>query len=255
MSAPLNLPRAHGQERLAALKGLNLALLVNAEHHRVERRFCVKAHKVTNLFDELGILRERETLAAMGLQAESPPNAADALHLLTRDRPFSASGSFFGFAGAPRFSISSLSVISRNNMIQANTNKPLITVVGEIDPYALNDAIIDPIGPQNGVDNLRLLAPEGGVAFIGGLPDLSRVDDLPYSIAIHDIGLGGVLVAPQFRRLQEDLGRMAAEMIALVAGEIRSTVSEVISLEEIPKGLATLAEGHVRGKIVARVRA
>jgi NADPH2:quinone reductase len=118
------------------------------------------------------------------------------------------------------------------------------------------DAIIDPIGPQNGVNNLRLLAPEGGVAFIGGLPDLSRVDDLPYSIAIHDIGLGGVLVAPQFRRLQEDLGRMAAEMIALVArGEIRSTVSEIISLQEIPKGLVTLAEGHVRGKIVARVRA
>jgi NADPH:quinone reductase len=118
------------------------------------------------------------------------------------------------------------------------------------------DAIIDPIGPQNGIDNLRLLAPEGGVAFIGGLPDLGRVDDLPYSIAIHDIGLGGVLVAPQFRRLQEDLGRMAAEMIALVArGEIRSTVSEIISLEEIPTGLVTLAEGHVRGKIVARVRA
>jgi hypothetical protein len=65
-----------------------------------------------------------------------------------------------------------------------------------------------------------------------------------------------VLVAPQFRRLQEDLGRMAAEMIGLVArGELRSTVSEIISLQEIPKGLVTLAEGHVRGKIVARVRA
>jgi hypothetical protein len=103
MSAPLNLPRAHGQERLAALKGLNLTLLVDAEHHRVERRFHVKAHKLTNLFDELGILRERETLAAMGLQAESPPNAADALHLLTRDRPFSASGSFFGLRARPDF--------------------------------------------------------------------------------------------------------------------------------------------------------
>jgi NADPH:quinone reductase-like Zn-dependent oxidoreductase len=114
--------------------------------------------------------------------------------------------------------------------------------------------IIDTIGPRNGVDNLRLLAPEGGVAFIAGLPDLSAVDDLPYAIAIHDIGLGGVLVAPQFRRLQEDLGRMASELIALVAsGEIRSTVSTVISLAEIPKALATLADGHVRGKIVARV--
>jgi len=52
------------------------------------------------------------------------------------------------------------------------------------------------------------LARTGGraVAFIAGLPDLSRLDDLPYSIAIHDIGLGGVLVAAQFRRQQEESG-------------------------------------------------
>jgi NADPH:quinone reductase len=116
----------------------------------------------------------------------------------------------------------------------------------------LFDAIIDTIGARNGVDNLRLLAPEGGVAFIAGLPDLSRIDELPYSVAIHDIGLGGVLVAPQFRRQQEDLAKMASEMISLVErAKIRSTVSQVISLDEIPQSLATLAEGHVRGKIVA----
>jgi NADPH:quinone reductase len=118
----------------------------------------------------------------------------------------------------------------------------------------LFDRIVDTIGPKNGVDNLRLLAPEGGVAFIAGIPDLSGMDDLPYSIAIHDIGLGGVLVAPQFRRQQEDLATMAAEMIALIERkEIRSTVSSVIALEEIPKSLTTLAEGHVRGKIVAQL--
>ena len=124
----------------------------------------------------------------------------------------------------------------------------------EIAGPRLFDAIIDTIGPKNGVDNLRLLAPEGGVAFIAGLPDLSRVDDLPYSVAIHDIGLGGVLVAPQFRRQQEDLAKMASEMITLLErGDIRSTVFRVISLEEIPQSLATLAEGHVRGKIVAQL--
>jgi D-arabinose 1-dehydrogenase-like Zn-dependent alcohol dehydrogenase len=47
---------------------------------------------------------------------------------------------------------------------------------------------------------------------------------------------------------------MASEMIALMErGEIRSTVSSVVSLKEIPQSLATLAEGHVRGKIVARL--
>ena len=36
----------------------------------------------------------------------------------------------FSVSAAPRFPISFLSVISKNNMIQANTHKPLITVVG-----------------------------------------------------------------------------------------------------------------------------
>jgi NADPH2:quinone reductase len=124
----------------------------------------------------------------------------------------------------------------------------------EIAGPRLFDAIIDTIGPRNGVDNLRLLAPEGGVAFIAGIPDLSPVADLPYSIAIHDIGLGGPLVAPQFRHQQEDLAKMASEMIALVeTGEIRSLVGQVISLEQIPQSLTRLAEGHVRGKIVAQI--
>jgi NADPH:quinone reductase-like Zn-dependent oxidoreductase len=59
---------------------------------------------------------------------------------------------------------------------------------------------------------------------------------------------------PQFWRQQEDLAKMASEMIALVErSEIRSTVSSVIPLEEMPKSLIALAEGHVRGKIVARL--
>jgi NADPH2:quinone reductase len=117
------------------------------------------------------------------------------------------------------------------------------------------DAIIDNIGPGNGVDNLGLLGPEGGLACIAGVPDLSVVPDLPYSISIHDIGLGGVMASPAFRRRQEDLGRMATEVMTLVqVGRIRPTAAEEITLEAIPKALERLAEGHVRGKIVARVQ-
>src|ERR1700726_2477437 len=44
---------------------------------------------------------------------------------------------------------------------------------------------------------------------------------------VHDIGLGGVLASPAFRRRQEDLGRMATELMALVeVGKIRPTVAE-----------------------------
>jgi NADPH2:quinone reductase len=112
------------------------------------------------------------------------------------------------------------------------------------------DAIVDNIGPSNGVDNLGLLGPEGGLACIAGIPDLSVVVDLPYSISIHDIGLGGVMASPAFRRRQEDLGRMAL----VEDGKIRPTVTEQIALEAIPEALERLAEGHVRGKIVARVQ-
>ena len=114
------------------------------------------------------------------------------------------------------------------------------------------DAVVDCIGPSNRVDNLGLLGPEGGLACIAGIPDLSVVPDLPYSISIHDIGLGGVLISPAFRRRQEDLGRMATELMTLLQDEkIRPTVTEQIALESIPQALERLAEGHVRGKIVA----
>jgi NADPH:quinone reductase len=113
------------------------------------------------------------------------------------------------------------------------------------------DAVVDCIGPINRVDNLGLLGPEGGLACIAGIPDLSVVPDLPYSISIHDIGLGGVLASPAFRRRQEDLGRMATELMTLVQdGKIKPTVTEQITLESIPQALERLAEGHVRGKIV-----
>ena len=65
--------------------------------------------------------------------------------------------------------------------------------------------------------------------------------DLPYSISIHDIGLGGVLISPAFRRRQEDLGRMATELMTLLQdGKIRPTVTEQIALESIPQALERL---------------
>jgi NADPH:quinone reductase len=107
--------------------------------------------------------------------------------------------------------------------------------------------IIDNIGPGNGADNLGLLGPEGGLACIAGIPDLSVVPDLAYLISIHDIGLGGVMVSPAFRRRQEDLGRVATELMALVQdGKIRPTVAEEMTMEAIPKELERLAEARPR---------
>jgi D-arabinose 1-dehydrogenase-like Zn-dependent alcohol dehydrogenase len=47
---------------------------------------------------------------------------------------------------------------------------------------------------------------------------------------------------------------MATELMTLVQdGKIKPRVTEQISLESIPQALERLAEGHVRGKIVASV--
>jgi len=63
------------------------------------------------------------------------------------------------------------------------------------------------------------------------------------------------MASPAFRRRQEDLGRMATELMTLVeVGKITPTVAEQITLEAIPKALERLAEGQVRGKIVARMQ-
>jgi hypothetical protein len=76
----------------------------------------------------------------------------------------------------------------------------------------------------------RPVRPQDGLARIAGIPDLSAVPDLPYSISIQDIGLGRVLASPAFRRRQEDLGRMATELMTLVQVEkITPTVAEQIA--------------------------
>ncbi len=62
------------------------------------------------------------------------------------------------------------------------------------------------------------------------------------------------MASPAFRRRQEDLGRMVTELMALVQDGKMVTVAEQITMEAIPKELERLAEGHVRGKIVARMQ-
>jgi hypothetical protein len=63
-------------------------------------------------------------------------------------------------------------------------------------------------------------------------------------MVIHNIGLGGVMASPAFRRRQEDLGRMATELMALAQdGKIRPTGAEQITMEAIPKELERRPRG------------
>ena len=80
--ATLGRARPHGQEWLRAIQGLHLALLIDAQDHRVLRRAHVQPGDVAHLLDEVRIPRELERLAAVRLQIERPP---DRVHAGTRD--------------------------------------------------------------------------------------------------------------------------------------------------------------------------
>ena len=46
----------HRQARLSSIQGLDLALLIDAEHHRVSRGINIEANDVTDLGGELGVV-------------------------------------------------------------------------------------------------------------------------------------------------------------------------------------------------------
>ena len=84
VGATFGLAEVHRQDRLRALERLDLRLLVHREDHRIRRRRHVQAHDVPDLLDQLRIRRDLETLRAMRLQPERPPDAAD--HRVTHAR-------------------------------------------------------------------------------------------------------------------------------------------------------------------------
>jgi NADPH2:quinone reductase len=115
------------------------------------------------------------------------------------------------------------------------------------------DAIVDTVGRQTATEGLEMLAFDGGIACVEALPDLSRWRTFHKAISVHEIALGAAYSAGD-RLAQEDLARMAGELVALVAtGRISSLVGEVIPLDAVPDALRRLSERHVRGKIVARI--
>lgn len=69
--------RHHRQDRLLAIKCLDLAFLIDAEDKGSVRRGQVKADDIAYLVDEQRIARQLECLATVWLQAERRPHSAD----------------------------------------------------------------------------------------------------------------------------------------------------------------------------------
>jgi aldehyde dehydrogenase (NAD+) len=78
MAAPCRLTRPHRQHRLAAVKRLDLGLLVHTENGGMLWRRDVEANDVPYLGHEIRVGRELESLHAVGLKTEGTPNALNA---------------------------------------------------------------------------------------------------------------------------------------------------------------------------------
>src|SRR6185436_3384385 len=70
-------PRLDRQARLSAVERLDLALFVDAGHHRVRRRVDIQPDDVTQLGDEFRVTRQFELPYPMRLEAVRAP---DTLH-------------------------------------------------------------------------------------------------------------------------------------------------------------------------------
>ena len=77
MGASLRYSRRQRQQRLGPIQGLNLALLVHAQHHRFGGRIQIQPNDVAHLVDEQRIGGELEGLNPMRLQPEGAPSAAN----------------------------------------------------------------------------------------------------------------------------------------------------------------------------------
>jgi hypothetical protein len=82
MSSPLDLTGAQRQQRLAAIKRLDLGFFIHTQDQRVVRWIEVKPRDITHFFDEQRVLRQLEAFGPVRLQRKRPPDPTD--HGLTQ---------------------------------------------------------------------------------------------------------------------------------------------------------------------------
>ena len=77
----------HRQSWLGTVEGLNLALLVHAQHQGSVRRAEVEADEILNLLDKPLVVRQLEPAREMGLQPVRMPNPLHTCLLYTSPSP------------------------------------------------------------------------------------------------------------------------------------------------------------------------
>ena len=77
MGDSFDIAESHRQDRLGAIQGLDLRLLIDRQDHGVVRRVEVETDHIVHFFDKEWVGGELETLAAVRLQGEELKDAMD----------------------------------------------------------------------------------------------------------------------------------------------------------------------------------
>jgi NADPH:quinone reductase-like Zn-dependent oxidoreductase len=115
------------------------------------------------------------------------------------------------------------------------------------------DYIVDTVGPESATAALQMLAFNGAIACVAGMPDITTIPAFERGFSVHEVALGFAYAVEDEAAL-EDLARIGMEFGALASKkQIRPMVEETVTLEDIPEALVRLSMRHVRGKIVANI--
>jgi NADPH:quinone reductase-like Zn-dependent oxidoreductase len=116
------------------------------------------------------------------------------------------------------------------------------------------DAVIDTVSARSATDSLLLLKHAGHLVAIAGRPDLSTIPEFGLAPTISEVALGAAYTHGGFagrRWLAWGLDRL---MRLTIEGYLHPPAIDVITFDQIPRGLERLARREVDGKLVANLR-
>ncbi len=132
-------------------------------------------------------------------------------------------------------------------------NENVVTRINDLTGGRGVDYIVDTVGSESATIGLEMLACNGAIACIAGLPDMTQLQPFVKGPSVHEVFLGGAYITQDGQAL-DDLAKIGMELGALVVKKvIHPMVEETVTLEDIPDALVRLSMRHVRGKIVAKI--
>lgn len=133
-------------------------------------------------------------------------------------------------------------------------NEDVAQRVAEISGGRGADVILNAVSQETTTAALEMLAFGGHLICVDSLPDLTKVRPFAKALSLHEIALGVAHLSGD-RKAQVELAELGREVGKLLDnGRLRSTLSRVVDLAQVPSALNELAGHHVRGKIVAAVQ-